>query len=124
MTTCNLCVGCEESGVCYAAAHGQPERCGLPIADTLDLGDSHTLLFSSYKGQPRVGASVLHLRPDGTKCEGWIAFRGKAWADSFAPDSIATWEVVQEDPLTISPSILCRACGDHGYVRNGRWERA
>lgn len=25
---CDLGVGCEEYGVCYAAAHGQPDRCG------------------------------------------------------------------------------------------------
>lgn len=25
---CSLDVGCDEYGVCYAAAHGQPEQCG------------------------------------------------------------------------------------------------
>jgi hypothetical protein len=25
---CNLGVGCDEAGVCYAMAHGQPDRCG------------------------------------------------------------------------------------------------
>lgn len=25
---CNLGVGCDEAGVCYASAHGQPEQCG------------------------------------------------------------------------------------------------
>lgn len=24
---CTMGVGCDEAGVCYAAAHGQPERC-------------------------------------------------------------------------------------------------
>lgn len=28
--TCNMGVGCEEAGVCYAAAHGEPDRCGMP----------------------------------------------------------------------------------------------
>jgi len=28
---CNMGVGCEETGFCYAAAHGQPEQCGRPI---------------------------------------------------------------------------------------------
>lgn len=27
-----------------------------------------------------------------------------------------------EDPLTVSPSVLCPDCGLHGYVRVGRWE--
>ena len=25
---CSLGVGCDEYGVCYAIAHGQPEQCG------------------------------------------------------------------------------------------------
>lgn len=28
MMKCSLGVGCEQSGVCYADAHGQPEQCG------------------------------------------------------------------------------------------------
>lgn len=27
---CDMGVGCEEYGVCYAAAHDAPERCGMP----------------------------------------------------------------------------------------------
>jgi len=27
---CSLGVGCEETGVCYADAHGAPEQCGRP----------------------------------------------------------------------------------------------
>lgn len=26
---CDMGVGCDEAGVCYAAAHGEPERCPL-----------------------------------------------------------------------------------------------
>ena len=29
-------------------------------------------------------------------------------------------ELISTDPLTISPSLLCR-CGDHGFIREGRW---
>lgn len=32
--------------------------------------------------------------------------------------------IVQADPLTISPSILCGDCGTHGFVRDGRWVQA
>jgi hypothetical protein len=28
MSRCDLGVGCEEASVCYAMAHGEPERCG------------------------------------------------------------------------------------------------
>lgn len=28
--TCLMGVGCEEAGVCFALAHGQPDQCGRP----------------------------------------------------------------------------------------------
>lgn len=27
-STCDMGVGCNEVGICYAAAHGEPDRCG------------------------------------------------------------------------------------------------
>lgn len=35
--TCKLGVGCQETGICYAEAHGQPEQCGVNIIDGIDL---------------------------------------------------------------------------------------
>lgn len=29
-----------------------------------------------------------------------------------------------EASLTISPSVLCRRCGNHGWIQNGRWVNA
>jgi hypothetical protein len=29
--------------------------------------------------------------------------------------------VVQEEPLTLAPSLLCEQCGWHGFVRDGKW---
>lgn len=51
---------------------------------------------------------------------GFIPFTGRlkpGWWRSDAP----TWEVVSEDPLTLSPSLLCGQCGHHGFIRNGEW---
>lgn len=31
------------------------------------------------------------------------------------------WQKVQDDPLTINPSILCKTCGLHGFIQQGRW---
>jgi hypothetical protein len=31
------------------------------------------------------------------------------------------WTLVNEAPITISPSILCRSCGNHGFITNGKW---
>jgi hypothetical protein len=91
--------------------------------DEIDLGDNHTMIFSEYQGEKRVGANIVHQAADGSKCQGWISFEGRAWANSFN-GSIATWKVEQDEPITLSPSIACRVCGDHGYVRDGKWVKA
>lgn len=53
-----------------------------------------------------------HTRPDnGAACNGGaIPWRG--------PDC---WTSVSREPLTLSPSLLCRACGRHGWIRGGAW---
>ncbi|MDB5822149.1 MAG: hypothetical protein JWR21_853 [Herminiimonas sp.] len=91
--------------------------------DRIDLGDGHAIVFSDYKDEKHVGGNVLHQPVEG-KCDGqgWVAFEDTSWSRGFA--NIATWKVEQTEPLTLSPSILCRACGDHGFIRGGKWERA
>ena len=34
------------------------------------------------------------------------------------------WQVESWEPLTLSPSILCRKTGDHGFIREGKWVQA
>ena len=34
------------------------------------------------------------------------------------------WTLVQKDPLTIAPSILCGICKTHGFWRDGKWVKA
>ena len=40
---------------------------------------------------------------------------------SFKPEWKDGWDVLKLEPLTLSPSLLCRVCGHHGFVQNGRW---
>lgn len=96
----------------------------LSSRDEIDLGDGHKIVFSEYKGEKRVCANVLHPPVEG-KCDGdgFIAFEGRSWARSFEA-RIATWTIESDEPFTLSPSILCRACGDHGFIRGGKWVRA
>lgn len=88
----------------------------------LDLGAGHWLAFAEYEGDARAGARVPHLKANGELCEGWITFVGSSWAAAF-DNKIPTWTVQSWEPLTVSPSLLCRACGDHGFIRDGRWVR-
>lgn len=92
------------------------------MSEKIDLGDDHFLAFSEYQGEV-AACTISHLTPAGKPCNGFIAFEGRSWARSFSHE-ITTWNVVQDEPLTLTPSVLCRGCGDHGSVQNGKWVRA
>lgn len=50
---------------------------------------------------------------------GFIAFTDRTRPEWWAGGP--TWEVLSEDPLTLSPSLACQTCGHHGFIRDGRW---
>jgi hypothetical protein len=92
---------------------------GDPPIDSIPIGPQNRITFSEYEGEI-VGINEWHKNAQGGWCAGWIAFEGKAWARKFTMP-ITTWKVIKDDPLTLEPSIKCRACGNHGYITNGRW---
>jgi hypothetical protein len=92
-----------------------------------DIGGGHSIRFVEYNGDPKAGLHDYHQRPDGKgECQGFITFEGSAWANEFKthPTPPPTWKVESWEPLTLSPSLLCRSCGDHGFIRNGKWVKA
>lgn len=107
------------------------------MSNVLDLGDNHTLRFASWKPDrlipanakafadipdvERLGATIIHTNPrTGDECRGFIHFDCAEAAGFPGP----FWKVESWEPLTLSPSLLCRVCGDHGFIRNGQWVRA
>lgn len=104
--------------------------------DPMDLGHGHTGSWVSwapdrnlnpqYQGLPdveRYGLLIKHATPDGNPCVGSVAFDTeeiRAINEKIMTRKQALWQVESWAPLTLSPSILC-SCGDHGYVRDGRW---
>lgn len=58
------------------------------------------------------GMYYEHPGLNGETCPSWITFK---------PDWKDGWDVLSWEPLTLSPSLLCRACGHHGFVQQGRW---
>jgi len=82
-----------------------------------ETGD-HRYLRVDYEGQ-WVGIHEFHLHPvTGRPCGGWAPFAGTAL------DTGNGWTVESLEPLTLSPSLLCRICGNHGFIRAGRWIEA
>jgi hypothetical protein len=96
------------------------------VSDWRDIGSGHEIEY--YVGEDettRIGIIDRHNRPDGTPCAerrgGAILFDIPQNAD--VPGR-ALWQVVNLEPLTLSPSLLCQLCGDHGFIRDGRWVAA
>jgi hypothetical protein len=65
----------------------------------------------------KTSAIVSHKLPGGGHCEGAITFDVPV---ARAHLSGPYWTVESWDPLTLSPSLLCH-CGDHGFIKQGRW---
>lgn len=95
--------------------------------------NGHTYVNSWNETLYVVGATILHVRPDGDLCQGGVMFERAELGKPF--NAGAYWTVESWEPLTLSPSILCKVpldgtnltgpcCDDHGYVRSGRWVSA
>jgi hypothetical protein len=104
-----------------------------PELDPLDFGDGPPPIDFGHgvhgrwvvdKQGNRIGLLESHPKPDGTgRCFGSVYFRTPE-AQVAAPDHyarMALWDLHSLEPLDISPSVLCRTCGHHGFIRNGEW---
>lgn len=73
------------------------------------LDEDHAGYFITRSDGSLFGFEVRHRKADGKWCEGHAAF---------VPG--ANHELVSREPLTIMPSLLCH-CGEHGWIRDGKW---
>lgn len=110
---------------------------GQTARDELDieLGHGHFLRYFSWAPDdlpgnreafgfplphvPKAGCTIVHRKPDGTECRSAVHFDIPEMAA--VVKAAGLWQVESWDPLTLSPSLLCTECGDHGFIRAGRW---
>lgn len=59
------------------------------------------------------GIDYWHTCSNGKRRIGWLPL-----------NTPKGWTLVQREPLTISPSVLCPVCNHHGHIKNGKWEPA
>jgi hypothetical protein len=65
-------------------------------------------------GEPG-GVYYEHPCIGGKPSPGWIAFPDKdGWPEYH-------WDLVNLEPLTVTPSLLCPTCKHHGCITDGRW---
>lgn len=106
-----------------------------PPEYAIDIGHAHFITYSAWEPdrdlnpqfaelawEEKAGVTIWHPRKDnGEPCCGHVSFDTPGMCATMP--SRAVWHVVSWEPLTIEPSVLC-ACGDHGFIRSGRWEPA
>lgn len=86
----------------------------------LDLGDDHQLHWTVLSdSDAHHGAILRHKKADGDWCYGSISFDTPE-AREHLKSQVAYWKVESMEPLSLFPSILC-SCGDHGFIRKGKW---
>jgi hypothetical protein len=84
------------------------------VSDAIDIG--HGVSVSFVVNADGVECGLHETHPTCGDQGHWVGFRGVAGAEGHP-----SWIVESRDPLTLSPSIQCRTCGHHGFIRNGRW---
>lgn len=87
-----------------------------------DIGHGHVIEYVRDPNGTAIGLHDYHDRPDGSgRCAAGFVFFDIPEAQSYMATKANSWQVESREPLTLSPSLLCRACGDHGFIRAGRW---
>jgi uncharacterized membrane protein len=74
-----------------------------------DIGHGVTIERRYIDG---VLSGVAYQHPDktGQKCKGYVPV-----------GTPLGWQLVSQQPLTLAPSLLCRRCKHHGFIRGGKW---
>lgn len=94
-------------------------------AGRTDIGGDHWIKgYTGTETDVQIGFSILHKKANGKWCIGSVMFdipEAQRFRTTFLDGhKSAVWTLHSREPLHIEPSILC-ACGDHGWIRNGRW---
>lgn len=101
------------------------DPCPEGAEGVIDLGHGVRIRFTQNDVGDRIGLIESHDRPDGEgRCSGAILF-DIGPADRYATTASGAerprWKVSSWKPLTLEPSLLCRTCNHHGFIRNGAW---
>lgn len=85
---------------------------------SIDLGNDAFYKKALDRDDNWIAITHWHKNSEGKLCGGWVPFNVES---EYILPGTPKWEVESREPLTMSPSLLC-GCGNHGFIRNGRWE--
>ena len=88
----------------------------------IDLGHNHTLraIVHRCKGidDRLYGYEWLHLNEYGELCSGVVT----VCEEKHSGEHTEKWTLESKGQgLSLKPSLLCEACEEHGFVKDGRW---
>lgn len=86
----------------------------------IDIGEGHSIEIISAYGKD-VGLLDYHKKPNGSDCLGSIFWDATFQTD---PNKLWTLENGDREHITVSPSLACGICGDHGFIKDGKWIKA
>ena len=91
----------------------------------LDFGDGHWADWIALDGV-RVGIIDTHIKADRPQYSESLCTGVVYWDRERVPGKAHYWTLqgAADERLTLSPSLNCTACGDHGFIEQGRWRRA
>jgi hypothetical protein len=93
--------------------------------DEHDLGDGHS--FAWYVDDDGAYGLIEHhppgpnATPTAQMCGGYIAWRQPPGRQFGINHLLVSGGPGDEESLTISPSLACRGCSSHGFIRDGKW---
>jgi hypothetical protein len=100
----------------------------------IDLGAGNLLWFMGWHPDRELNPHYAHLpdverfgfmwehedaRKPGERCLGSGHFDGEVQRQLVSEKT--RWAVSSWEPLTMMPSLLCGACGAHGFITAGKW---
>ena len=94
-----------------------PEEERVWLDEATEIGKNHWYKFFTNTNGERVGIFHIHRGMNGFLCIGSIRWDAPGESDL----DKARWELKSLSPLHVEPSLACGACGDHGFIRNGKW---
>lgn len=97
----------------------------------VELGDDRRYsLVAGHVSKQTIGLIFDHpaKKDRANRCRGSILFdipenRGATLYDAITQKDKPRplWTVERAEPLTLSPSLDCSACGEHGFIRDDQW---
>lgn len=95
--------------------------------DEFDLGNGYSFAWMTNGADQVIGLIETHPRrgqiepPHGETCGGYVAWIADEHSHVTADHHLARGGPGEEDHLTVTPSLLCPTCGNHGFITDGKW---